>query len=337
MEADGNNALKEPLLKPVENVTTNFIQAPKRDDFTTRKVMFKIGGMSCASCAASIESVVGAKEGVESITVSPLQGQAIILYRPDTIAAKTLVDVIEDMGYQVEFSDQNIAICRLQIKGMACTSCSESVERSLLMVKGVKRAVVGLALEEAKVHFDRDITNPDHLIEAIENVGFSADIISSGDDVNKVYLKVEGIHSRDGVLFIQSCLEAIEGVSHAEFDAVGQIVTITYDPELTGPRSIFHSIGEACHMAGSFRVSLYSPPKPQNLEKQHQVRHFRNQFLWSCLCSIPVLLFSMILPMFPPYGNWLNSKVFNDLTTGMLLRWLFCTPVQFIVGWRYYS
>ena len=42
---------------------------------------------------------------------------------------------------------------------MACTSCSESVERAILMVEGVKKVVVGLALEEAKINYDPNVIN----------------------------------------------------------------------------------------------------------------------------------------------------------------------------------
>lgn len=85
MALNGKGSLIEPLLQPSENVTINIPQAPQIDDFKIRKIMLKIGGMSCASCAASIESVVGAKEGIENITVSPLQGQAVILYKPEIV------------------------------------------------------------------------------------------------------------------------------------------------------------------------------------------------------------------------------------------------------------
>ncbi|XP_020585517.1 probable copper-transporting ATPase HMA5 isoform X2 [Phalaenopsis equestris] len=251
--------------------------------------------------------------------------------------AKMIKEVIEDMGYHVyEFQDQNISVCCLRIKGMACTSCSESVERSLLVVDGVKKAVVGLALEEAKVHFDPDLTNPDRLIEAIEDAGFGATLISSGNDANKLYLKVEGIHLENNSVLVQSSLEAAKGVNHVELDALKQKVTVTYDPDLTGPRSIMQCIEDAGHSPGLFRVSLYSPPKPREMERQHQVRVSRNQFLWSCLFSFPVFVFSMVLPMLPPYGDWLNRKILNNLTIGMLLRWFFCSPVQFVIGWRFY-
>lgn len=254
------------------------------------------------------------------------------------LQAKTIKEAIEDLNYEVdEFPEQEISVCRLRIKGMACTSCSESVERALLMVDGVKKAVVGLALEEAKIHFDPNITDSHHLIEAIEDAGFGADLISSGDDLNKVHLKLEGLHSPEDATLIQSSLEAIEGVNHVEIDPIGQKVTVAYDPELTGPRSLIQCIEETGQGPNFFNARLHTPPRRRETERHHEIRAYRNQFLWSCLFSVPVLMFSMVLPMLSPIGDWLNYKLYNNLTTGIVLRWVLCSPVQFIIGWRYDS
>ena len=211
---------------------------------------------------------------------------------------------IENLGYQVdEFSDQDITVCRLRIKGMACTSCSEAVERALGMVNGVKKAVVGLALEEAKIHYDPNIINSDHLIEAIEDAGFGAELISSGDAVNKVHLKLEGLTSPKDAILIQSSLEAIQGVNHVEMDVSGSKVAVSYDPDLTGPRSLIQCIQEAGQSPGFYHASLYTPPRRREMERQEETRVYRNQFLWSCLFSVPVFMFSMVLPMVSPYGD----------------------------------
>lgn len=251
------------------------------------------------------------------------------------LQAKRIKEAIEDLNFEViEFPDQEIAVCRVRIKGMACTSCSESVERSLLMVDGVKKAVVGLALEEAKIHFDPNITDSRRLIEAIEDAGFGAELINSGDDVNKVHLKVEGLHSSEDATIIKSCLEAVEGVNHVEIDEVNHKVTVAYDPDLIGPRLLIECIQEAGSTPNLYHAGLCTT-RLRETERQHETIAYRNQFLWSCLFSVPVFLFSMILPMFPPFGDWLSYKLYHNLNIGMLLRWVFCTPVQFIIGWRY--
>ncbi|KAM0855251.1 hypothetical protein ACQ4PT_049950 [Festuca glaucescens] len=339
MERNGESHLKEPLLGAA-NAPPGAAPAARvspRKERTTKKVMFNVRGMSCASCAVSIETVVAGLKGVESVQVAVIQGQAVVQYSPEETDARTIKQAIEDINFEVdELQEQEIAVCRLRIKGMACTSCSESIERALLMVPGVKKAAVGLALEEAKVHFDPNITSRDLIIEAIEDAGFGADLISYGEDVNKMHLKLEGVNSPEDTKLIQSVLETVEGVNNVEWDTVDQTIKVAYDPDVTGPRLLIQRIQDAAQPPKCFNASLYSPPKQREVERRHEIMIYRNQFLWSCLFSVPVFLFSMVLPMLPPFGDWLFYKIYNNMTIGMLLRWLLCSPVQFIIGWRFY-
>ena len=244
---------------------------------------------------------------------------------------------MEDTGFEVaDFPEQDNAMCRVKIKGMACTSCSESVERALRMVNGIKKAVVGLALGEAKIHFDPNITDTNHIIQAIEeDAGFGAELISSGNDLSKLYLKLGGITSSDDFTIIQRSLESLEGVNHIEVDPGQQIVIISYEPNVVGPRSLIQCIQEAGDGSNTYQATLYTPPREGEMERQQEILMYRNQFLWSCLFSVPIFVSSMVLPMLPPSGDWLEYKVFNMLNIGMLLRWILCTPVQFVIGKRY--
>lgn len=254
----------------------------------------------------------------------------------DYFQAKKIKETLEDTGFSVDdFPDQDIAVCRLRIKGMACTSCSESLERALQMVSGVKKAVVGLALEEAKVHFDPSITDTDKIIEAIEDVGFGANLIGAVNDVNKVHLKLEGVNSSEDMAAIKSSLESAEGVNHVAIDMAENKVTVSYDPDFTGARSLIQCIQDVGHSSKTYSASLYNPPRQREKEQLHEIEIYRNHFLFSCLFTVPIFMFSMVLPMLPPYGNWLDYKIHNMLTIGMFLSWILCTPVQFIVGRRY--
>lgn len=260
---------------------------------------------------------------------------AIFFFFLSNFQVKTIKEAVEDAGFEVtDFSEQDIAVCRLRIKGMACTSCSESVERALLMVEGVKKAVVGLALEEAKINYDPNIINTDRIIEAVEDSGFGADLIGSSTDGNKVHIKLEGIVSPEDMTAINRSLESLNGVNHVEIDMEECKMTVGYDPDLTGPRSLIRFIQETGAGSANYQASLYIPERRNETEKNHEMKIYRYQFLWSCLFSVPLLLFSMVLPMIPPYGNWLSYKIHNMLTVGMVLRWILCTPVQFIIGKR---
>ncbi|KVI11144.1 hypothetical protein Ccrd_010447 [Cynara cardunculus var. scolymus] len=113
-------------------------------------------------------------------------------------------------------------------------------------------------------------------------------------------------------------------------------VAVSYDPDLTGPRSLIFFIQEAGASSTHYQASLYILERRHKTKKDHEIKTYRSQFLWRCLFSLPLLLFSVVLPMIPPYGNWLSYKLYNMLTIGMFLRWILCTPVQFIIGKRFY-
>ncbi|XP_016555347.1 copper-transporting ATPase HMA4 [Capsicum annuum] len=338
MEANGKDDLKKPLLQDDDAVAVNVVQLSYNRNKKIRTLLFKVSGITCASCSNSIESALGKLKGIESASVSALQGQAVVKYVPELISATMIKEAVEDTGFLVdEFPEQDIAICRIRIKGMACTSCSESVERALSMIDGVKKAVVGLSLEEAKVHFDPNVTSTSRIIVAVEDAGFGADIISSGSDLNKVHFKLEGINSPDDFTAIQCSLDALEGVNTAEIDQQEHRVTISYEPDIIGPRTLMQCIQESGHESSTYRASLFIPPRQREIEKEHEIHTYRSLFLWSCLFSVPIFVFAMVLPMLPPYGNWLEYKVFNMLTVGILLKWILCTPVQFVIGRRFYA
>ncbi|PWA34526.1 P-type ATPase, Heavy metal-associated domain, copper ion-binding, HAD-like domain protein [Artemisia annua] len=335
----GTNSMDDmiiPFLEQANTVQLDSSTSIHKVDQGVTTIMFKIGGVECASCSTSIETVLQKLNGVVSITVSPLQGQAVVKYVSKLVSAKTIKDTIEAAGFKVtEFLEQDIVACRLKIKGMSCTSCSESIESSLSTVEGVKKAVVGLALEEAKINYDPNVTNTTQIIKAVVDAGFGADLIESENDANKVHVKIEGIVSPQDMATIKQSVEFLNGVNHVEMDTNEAVVIVSYDPDLTGPRSIISFIQDS-NMGSGYQASLYIPEKQRDADRNQEIKTYRNQFFWSCLFSVPVFIFSMILPMTPPYGNWLSYKIHNMLTFGMILRWILCTPVQFLIGRRFY-
>ena len=67
-----------------------------------------------------------------------------------------------------------MATTTLNIQGMTCNGCVNSVTRVLTGIAGVSRADVDLAGAKAVVEYDAAQTNPAALIEAVEDGGFDA-------------------------------------------------------------------------------------------------------------------------------------------------------------------
>lgn len=69
-----------------------------------RTMVLVIAGMSCASCAQSIEGLISQKEGVQQISVSLADGTGTILYDPSIINPEELQAAVEEMGFEVSIA-----------------------------------------------------------------------------------------------------------------------------------------------------------------------------------------------------------------------------------------
>lgn len=92
MDVNGKDYLKLPLLQPPDAVVLDIKSVPSVDQ-GVRTITFKIGGMECASCSTSIESVLLELNGVKSAVVSALQGQAVVKYVPALVGVSISLHV----------------------------------------------------------------------------------------------------------------------------------------------------------------------------------------------------------------------------------------------------
>ena len=63
-------------------------------------VMIKIEGMHCHRCEQAIKKALGDVPGVHEVEVDFLSGQASILYDPNQVKIRQLVDTVAEVGYQ---------------------------------------------------------------------------------------------------------------------------------------------------------------------------------------------------------------------------------------------
>lgn len=73
---------------------------------TNKEVTLDIGEMSCASCSASIESVLEHTPGIIKIQVNYLTGKGLVEYDPSQIKLLDIFDIIQKIGYPAQVSTQ---------------------------------------------------------------------------------------------------------------------------------------------------------------------------------------------------------------------------------------
>ncbi len=67
----------------------------------------------------------------------------------------------------------------INIEGMTCSACANGVAASLRRVEGVIEAEVSIDPPEARIRFDASETSAEALVEAIEDLGYEADVVES--------------------------------------------------------------------------------------------------------------------------------------------------------------
>ena len=225
-------------------------------------------------------------------------------------------------------------VCRIRINGMTCTSCTSTVESALQALHGVQKAQVALATEEAQVHYESKIISHNQLLEAIEDTGFEAILISTGEDMSKIQLKVDGIGTDNSMRMIENSLRALPGVQDIDIDSAVYKFSLSYKPDMTGPRNFINVIESTG--TGRYKATIY-PEGGREVHRKEEIKQYYRSFLWSLVFTIPVFLTSMVFMYIPGLKHGLDTKVVNMLSIGEILRWVLSTPVQFIIGRRFYS
>lgn len=75
----------------------------------TIKTTFPVTGMSCASCAVSVESMLAAQKGVLSAAVNFATGNVMVEYNPDAITPAQMKSAAQSIGYDIEISSNEDA------------------------------------------------------------------------------------------------------------------------------------------------------------------------------------------------------------------------------------
>ncbi|MCK4885532.1 heavy-metal-associated domain-containing protein, partial [Candidatus Bathyarchaeota archaeon] len=114
-----------------------------------KRIVLDIGGMSCVTCAQTIEKKLPKLKGVIYAAINFAAEKAIIDYDPNLVDQKAIEEAIVEVGYKV--IHQNVT---LKITGMTCATCAQTIEKVLNRKEGIYRVTVNLALETANIEYN---------------------------------------------------------------------------------------------------------------------------------------------------------------------------------------
>jgi Cu+-exporting ATPase len=137
------------------------IESPKPE-----KARIHITGMTCTTCAATIEKGLAETQGVEQAKVNFASEQASIEYDPARVDLTRIKETISQLGYGIA-TRKSI----FPVSGMTCASCVARVEKALSEVPGVVSAAVNLASEKATVKYTDEVRYAT-LRQAVRDAGY---------------------------------------------------------------------------------------------------------------------------------------------------------------------
>ena len=190
-----------------------------------RDATFGITGMTCASCSAVVEKVVGKLAGVASANVNLAMERLSVSYDPAVLDEAAIMDAVKRAGYGALPIDSGAvpapassasarATVTLGILGMTCASCSAVIEKTLDRLDGVVSASVNLANETALVTFDPTLLGIDALIGAVRGAGYDAmlrvETTVAGEDAGDAQREAQQRHWQyERRLFVLSLVLAV--------------------------------------------------------------------------------------------------------------------------------
>ena len=201
------------------------------------------------------------------------------------------------------------------VEGMSCAACSARLQKRLGALDGVLRANVNLALARAQVEFVPAQVTPADITKRVEKTGFRV-------PHTLVEFTIEGMESAADAAGLEEQLSGLDGVVSAGVDLSKAQGRVEFQPAIARADEIFDYVARAGYPA---RPVMDEDQDTEKLKREREFRKSLRLLVLSAVLSAP-LLFQMA-GMLPGAGGW------------ELPRWwqfALATPVQFIVGWRFY-
>ncbi len=146
------------------------------------KKVFKLEGMTCASCAKAIERATKKLDGVTEVNVNFATEKLNINFDETKISSREIQSAVEKAGYK---ATTEAVSKKFTIEGMTCASCVKAVERATKKLDGVTAVNVNFATEKLNISYEPTLVNVVNIKNAVEKAGYKAVEVETTIDADK--------------------------------------------------------------------------------------------------------------------------------------------------------
>lgn len=150
------------------------------------KETYKIEGMHCASCVATIERVLLKTAGVHSASANFASESVLIEFDENIISESDLVRVVGDVGYHLILKKTKANLSKkgelikdggnetisMKVLGMDSPHCAMVVEGAIKKLSGIKNVDVDFSNQRAKVVFNPSSLKVEDIFQVITDAGY---------------------------------------------------------------------------------------------------------------------------------------------------------------------
>ncbi|XP_025084861.1 copper-transporting ATPase 1-like isoform X3 [Pomacea canaliculata] len=232
----------------------------------------RVEGMTCQSCANTIESSIVTRPGVYGVEVSLSQNEAVVQFNPSLTSPEQIRDEISDLGFDAFLKDDEFAqiasrnkpdtprTCLIDIQGMTCNSCVKNIESNLKDKPGIQNVKVSLANHNASVGYNPLLLTPAQIANMISDMGYEATLEAEYTDShtddefaeiasrNKVFkvceINIQGMTCGSCVRNIESNIRDKPGVKYIKVSLTNANGFVMYDPSVTNASKIAEMIDD---------------------------------------------------------------------------------------------
>ncbi|CZR10482.1 heavy metal translocating P-type ATPase [Trichococcus collinsii] len=145
--------------------------------------VFSIDGMTCASCAQTVEKAAQKLSGVKTANVNLATEKMNIQFDSSALTEADIQKAVADAGYT---AISNTVKKTFNIEGMTCASCAQTIEKATQKLRGVNLSSVNLATEKLVVEYDPGMVNLTDIIKAVMDSGYEAhEEVATADTVDQ--------------------------------------------------------------------------------------------------------------------------------------------------------
>jgi Cu+-exporting ATPase len=209
----------------------------------------------------------------------------------------------------------------LPVVGMTCANCVATVERNVRKLDGIQAVAANFATDRVSLVYDEKIVQPDAIIARIEKAGYDV-------PQQTVELPITGMTCANCAFTVGRALKKVDGVLDADVNFATERASVSLTAGVTR-----EALAAAVEKAGFGVVQSDDPDTLEDAEqlaREAEINHQTHRLLIGALFTAPLFLLSMARD-FGLLGAWAHDAWVN------YLFWALATPVQFYVGWDYYT